>query len=312
MSGYKRGIREPSSATVDTRHGKRKRCHMTEVDGAVHKVTPKTLIDDRSKLISTGSSLRDGGNRTSEVLHCVGQHEQSLMADPIYRIMRSVPRSDVLEIRRCKLGIEECERAVYYFDSYFMKNPLRCLRLQIGCCRSSGFQLFYPKLHHHRLTLRFLDLSRNDLDEDDVATLIQLLGMDGADSSECSSPLEVVDLSYNHRIGNHGALVLLETLRHSARIRAVVLKCISVDDSGAVGIASLLQQWPKSSALEQNIELSAFQMPNSGSRTGFFLCLNENRIGAGGTVALGKGIPEHVSLTACKQYPVVRKKHRAM
>ncbi|RNF05775.1 uncharacterized protein Tco025E_07722 [Trypanosoma conorhini] len=231
------------------------------------------------------------------------------LSDPIYRIMHALPRSDVLEIFKCRFGREECERAAAYFDGSYMKNPLRQLRLQLGCDRATGLHLFFPKLHHHRGTLRLIDLSRNDLDENDVATLTQLLELRGDDapSSGASSALEVLDLSYNRRIGNRGALFLLAALRHNDRIRAVVLKGISVDDSGAIAVAPFLRQRPLPRMPEDD-EGVTFQETSSRRLPTFFLNLNENRIGAAGTVALGKGLPAHVSLTMCKQRPFCNKK----
>ncbi|RNF11169.1 hypothetical protein TraAM80_01100 [Trypanosoma rangeli] len=230
------------------------------------------------------------------------------LEDPIYRIMHALPRSDVLEIFKCRFKGEECERAVVYFDDAFMKNPLRKLRLQIGCDRVTGLHLFFPKLHHHRNTLRLLDLSRNDMDEDDVATLTQLLELRG-ESPSCgtSSLLEVLDLSYNRRIGNRGALFLLAALRHNDRIRAVILKGISVDDSGAVAVAPFLRQRPLPRMADDD-EGVTFQETSSRRLPTFFLNLNENRIGAAGTVVLGKGLPAHVSLTVCRQRPFCNKK----
>ncbi|EKF33560.1 hypothetical protein MOQ_002571 [Trypanosoma cruzi marinkellei] len=238
------------------------------------------------------------------------EHARLPLSDPVYRIMHVLPRSDFLEIVKCRFGHEECERAASYFDDSFMKNPLRHLRLQIGCDRPTGLYLFFPKLHYHRSSLRLLDLSRNDLDEDDVATLTQLLDLrSDSPSSSGFSVLEVLDLSYNRRIGNRGALFLLSALRHNDRIRAVILKGISVDDTGAVAVAPLLRQrpFPRMPA-DDDDEGVTFQETSLRRPLTFFLNFNENRIGAVGTEVLGKGLPAHVSLTLSKQRPFCEKK----
>ncbi|RNF21443.1 hypothetical protein TcG_02791 [Trypanosoma cruzi] len=237
------------------------------------------------------------------------QHVRLPLSDPIYRIMHVLPRSDVLEIVKCRFGREECERAASYFDDSFMKNPLRHLRLQVGCDRPTGLYLFFPKLHYHRGSLRLLDLSRNDLDEDDVATLTQLLDLCGDSPSHSGfSVLEVLDLSYNRRIGNRGALFLLSALRHNDRIRAVILKGISVDDTGAVAVAPFLRQRPFPRMPDDDDEAVTFQETSLRRPPTFFLNFNENRIGAVGTEVLGKGLPAHVSLTVSKQRPFCDKR----
>nr|CCC90098.1 conserved hypothetical protein [Trypanosoma congolense IL3000] len=228
------------------------------------------------------------------------------MHDPVYRIMHMTPRSDVLEVVKCRFGSEECQRAATYFDSSYTKNPLRYLRLQIGCDRATGFNLFFPRLQHHRATLRLLDLSRNCLDEEDVATLVNLLNLRNDDKCESLSVLEVLDLSYNRRIGNSGGVMLLGALHGNDHIRAVVLKGISLTDAGATSIASLLQQRPKPRTCVGECMHSCEALHNGHAAGGsmFFLNLNENLIGSKGIHALGKGIPSYVSLTACKQHPL--------
>ncbi|KEG13243.1 hypothetical protein DQ04_01131120 [Trypanosoma grayi] len=263
---------------------------------------PVTVDADSSCGVETYTC--DGKDSARGVRAKDAQASQLLMSDPIYRIMHALPRSDVLEVVKCQFSSKECERAATYFDSSFMKKPLRHLRLQIGCDRATGLHLFFPRLHHHRGTLRLLDLSRNDLDEDDVATLTQLLDLrSNTPSGGAASSLEVLDLSYNRRVGNRGALFLLHSLRCNNTIRAVILKGISLDDSGAIDIAPLLCQRPRPRVPDDR-ESVTFQETTSRRLPTFFLNLNENRIGAAGTVALGKGIPVHVSLTLCKQRPM--------
>lgn len=227
------------------------------------------------------------------------------LSDPVYRIMHMLPRSDVLEVVKCRFGPEECQRAASYFDKSFMENPLRHVRLQIGCDRATGLNLFFPKLQHHRGTLRHLDLSRNRLDEDDVATLVQVLDIRRDETNNNSSALEVLDLSYNRHIGDRGGVMLLSALRGNDRIRAVILKGISLSDAGAFGIAALLPQRPKpllcgeGGGCDYPLSSSASVSQNPT----FFLNLNENIIGVKGIGALGKGIPSYVSVTASRQYP---------
>ncbi|KAH9577396.1 hypothetical protein LSM04_004449 [Trypanosoma melophagium] len=236
------------------------------------------------------------------------QTEKSPTSDPIYRIMHALPRSDFLEVVKCRFGPGECKRAASYFDASYMKNPLRHLRLQIGCDLPTGLHLFFPKLYHHRSTLRLLDLSRNDMAKDDVAALTDLLNLrNNQSSSEAATVLEVLDLSYNRRIGNQGALFLLNALSQNNKIRALILKGISLDDSGAVWIAPLLRQRPHPDVSVDTNNVT-FQETSSQRPPNFFLNLNENRIGAAGTLELGKGLPFHVSLTLCKQRPTCNKR----
>lgn len=250
-----------------------------------------------------------------------------LFRDPIYRIMHTFPRSDVLEVVRCKFAKEHCQRAAAYFDASFMQNPLRRLRLQIGCDGPTGLHLFFPRIAFHRFALRTLDLSRNRLSADDVVTLCTALeltphrrsrpratdeGEEHAGSSSLpshyrTSVLELLDLSYNSGIGNEGAVQLMRAITSNSTIRAVQLKCIGVDDDGACALAPLLCRRPTpavagSGTSDDLTNTSATRVEASQQRMpGFFLNLNENRIGARGTTALGKGLPDFVSVTLCKQ-----------
>ncbi|ORC93647.1 uncharacterized protein TM35_000015240 [Trypanosoma theileri] len=259
------------------------------------------VSDSVSSIVNDGSSLKSIQGKDFPT-------EKSPTSDPIYRIMHTLPRSDFLEIVKCRFGHDECKRAASYFDVSYMKNPLRHLRLQIGCDRPTGLHLFFPKLYHHRSTLRLLDLSRNDMDEDDVATLTDLLNLRNEKSSEkTTTVLEVLDLSYNRRIGNCGALFLLNALSQNDQIRALILRGISLDDNGALCIAPLLRQRPQP-CIPVDTDTVTFQETSSRRPPTFFLNLNENRIGAAGTRELGKGLPVHVSLTLCKQRPICNKR----
>lgn len=253
--------------------------------------------------------------------------------DPIYRIMHRLPRSDVLEVVKCKFGKEHCERAAAYFKDSFMKNPLRQLKLQIGCSGADGLHLFFPYISFHRFTLRKLDLSRNKLSSDDVVTLCDGLALtkpsssrsaarkeataqkaasDDADSgvsgehSPQTSVLEMLDLSYNLDVGNAGAVYLLSALRHNTSIRAVLLVSVSIDDEGAQQLAPLLRSRPRPRSATDGTVASVNYTPGHSAVTErrpytFFLNLNHNVISAAGTMSLGRGLPDYVSVTLSKQ-----------
>lgn len=186
-----------------------------------------------------------------------------------------------------------------------------------------GFQLFFPLIFHHRFCLKELDLSRNDLCAKDVQTLCRGLGIGEEVHQEknssgttmenelltksSSSSLRLLNLSYNRRIGNEGVVTLFSCLARSCdragnhsflNLRAVILRCVGVDDDGAVVLAQYLrrQPLPLSSLEKGEYEEECFRTENN-----FFVNLNENRIGARGTFVLGKGLPSYVSLSLCKQ-----------
>lgn len=256
-------------------------------------------------------------------------NSELLATDAIYRILHSTHRSDVIEFTKCVLGDTECSRLAQYLQDEYTHSGLRSLKLQLGVEMSRGFHRMLPALTLHRTTIRRLDLSRNRLNADDVLTLCRalglsssspssLLGASGASSSTGTpavlSSLELLDLSWNRKIGNAGAQLLLHTLRDNAVIRAVILKSISIDDEGAKQIAPLLWSRPfpqtrqeqerraigsKGSAEESLLD--HFPMSHRSSFD-FFLNLNENCIGAVGVMALRRELPGHVSLTVVQQH----------
>lgn len=262
--------------------------------------------------------------------------ERKPTSDPIYRIMHRLPRSDVLEVVKCKFGKEHCERAASYFDAAFMQNPLRRVKLQIGCSGPGGTHLFFPRLFFHRFSLRTLDLSRNHLSAEDLVTLCEGLALgprasgasasspvsqpSSAPAAHTSSCLELLDLSYSLGIGNAGAVYLLSALRHNTTIRAVQLVSVGVDDDGAAQLAPLLRSRPRPAALADGSAATVGYMQGFSAVTEqrpytFFLNLNHNVIGTAGTEVLGKGLPSYVSLTLAKQRlkgsdnPAARKWH---
>lgn len=284
----------------------------------------------------------------------VSVSREELRKDPIYRIMHALPRSDVLEVVRSRFAAPHCARAAAYFDLSYRKNPLRRLRLQIGCDGPTGLHLFFPRIAAHRHTLRVLDLSRNRLSAEDVVLLCNLLGFGSAGdvaaslvpdtagrnaenadtrvqnttvvdlalppalSSSCSSSsrtttgscLELLDLSYNTKIGNSGAVHVLRALRRCPSIRAVILKSVGVDDAGALAASDIVRRWPAPlTDLSEPLSSSVLR-PSTASAMKFFVNLNENYIGARGTYILGKGLPNHVSLTLSKQRPPITRERK--
>lgn len=325
--------------------------------GCVHQASEKVNTECVTPVMvpSQASTLSDGQEAYSD--SCMtdmvdDSHDRDVMElrqDPIYRIMHTIPRSDVLEVIKCRFGSAQCARAVKYFDMSYTQNPLRKLRLQIGCAGATGMYKFFPRIFKHRLSLRTLDLSRNKLTASDVATLCTGLGLHARAHSSCSADgdvknalhplpqtrlvsgvldvppnlseavqrlchatevtvpnvndtdkpcsLELIDLSYNADIGNSGAVLLLNALRDNTIIRAVQLKHVNIDDEGACQLAPLLRSRPRPSESVVN----NFARDNSTHSGGFFVNLNENRIGACGTRALGYRLPDYVSITLCKQ-----------
>lgn len=260
-------------------------------------------------------------------------NRDELRKDPIYRVMHTMPRSDVLEVVRSRFAAPHCIRAAAYFDQSYMANPLRRLRLQIGCDGPSGMHLFFARIAAHRHTLRVLDLSRNRLSTEDVVLLCNVLGLGAegavaaasitpravaetgasegpAQPSPTHSSLEMVDLSYNTKIGNAGALHVLRALKRCSTIRALLLRSVGLDDDGALEVSATLRQWPAPAPAgrEEEATLNALR-PQTASATKFFVNVNENFIGARGTYILGKGLPDHVSLTLVKQrLPLTKEK----
>ncbi|KAG5493986.1 hypothetical protein JKF63_01819 [Porcisia hertigi] len=254
---------------------------------------------------------------------------EELRKDSIYRIMHALPRSDMLEVVRSRFAKTHCERAAAYFDLSYMKNPLRHLRLQIGCDGPTGIHLFFNRIAAHRHTLRVVDFSRNRLGADDVVLLCNTLGLGSAGDAAAamitaksppaciavasttsttteapvgqSSSLELLDLSYNAKIGNDGAVHVVRALRRCPSIRAVIMKSVGLDDDCAGIIADVLRGWPAPPLHAHPTSTHALLRPASASATKFYLNLNENYIGARGTQVLGKGLPDHVSLTLVKQ-----------
>lgn len=245
-------------------------------------------------------------------------------ADALYRLMHALPRSDQLRIQRCRLDYALCERAATYFKEDFTAHPVRQLTLQLGCrsdapwdpevARRSGgkpthdgFQLLFPLIFHHAFHLKELDLSRNDLCAADIATLCKglRLNMPTAITTNATAtvtasrtpPLRLLNLSYNSRIGNEGVLMLFRAIEPNARVKAVILRCVGVDDKGAVPLAQLLRRRPfPTAAVGDEYSRDAEKHADN-----FLVNLNENRIGAVGTAALGKGLPSYISVTLCKQ-----------
>ncbi|CBZ30357.1 conserved hypothetical protein [Leishmania mexicana MHOM/GT/2001/U1103] len=254
-----------------------------------------------------------------------------LRKDPIYRIMHALPRSDVLEVVRSRFEKPHCERAAAYFDLSYMKNPLRHLRLQLGCDGPTGIYLFFRRIAAHRHTLRVVDFSRNRLSADDAVLLCNTLGfgvagdaatapgtakassagaavdstvsMAAGASAQPSSSLELLDLSYNAQLGNDGAVHVVTAVRRLPSIRAVILKSVGIDDDGAMAVANIVRRWPAPALCANSATPHSLLRPVTASATKFYLNLNENYIGARGTDVLGKGLPHHVSLTLAKQRP---------
>ncbi|CAJ1992596.1 Leucine Rich repeat [Leishmania donovani] len=254
-----------------------------------------------------------------------------LRKDPIYRIMHILPRSDVLEVVRSRFEKPHCERAAAYFDLSYMKNPLRHLRLQLGCDGPTGIYLFFRRIAAHRHTLRVVDFSRNRLSADDAVLLCNTLGLGVAGdaatapgitkasspgaaadstvstaagaSAQSSSSLELLDLSYNAKLGNDGAVHVVAAVRRLPSIRAVILKSVGIDDDGAIAVADVVRCWPAPAVCASSATPHALLRPATASATKFYLNLNENYIGARGTDVLGKGLPHYVSLTLAKQRP---------
>ncbi|AIN97714.1 hypothetical protein LPMP_202200 [Leishmania panamensis] len=261
----------------------------------------------------------------------VSASRTELRKDPIYRIMHALPRSDVLEVVRCRFAKSHCERAAAYFDLSYMKNPLRHLRLQLGCDGPTGIHLFFQRIAAHRHTLRVVDFSRNRLSTDDAILLCNTLGLGSAGdaatalgttrsssggvaadltvstTARASAPppssLELLDLSYNTKLGNDGAIHVVTALRHCPSIRAVILKSVGIDDDGVMAVMDVVRRWPAPTLCAYSATPHALLRPPTASATKFYLNLNENYIGARGTHVLGKGLPDHVSLTLAKQRP---------
>ncbi|KAG5468705.1 hypothetical protein CUR178_01540 [Leishmania enriettii] len=326
------------------KEAKRKRL---EQGNAVRVDAPSVVIDSATRASVGTSSVNSAFAMTSAVALATSEQERAVEAvkatipasarreelrkDPIYRIMHALPRSDVLEVVRSRFAQSHCVRAAVYFDLSYTKNPLRHLRLQIGCDGPTGIHLFFRRIAAHRHTLRVVDFSRNRLGADDAVLLCNTLGLGSAGeaasalgdtkssgagvavdstgssavgaSAPPSSSLELLDLSYNAKLGNDGAVHVVAALRRCPSIRAVILKSVGIDDDGAMSVADLVRRWPAPALCANLAPPHAPLRPSTASATKFYLNVNENYIGAHGTQALGKGLPHYVSLTLAKQRP---------
>jgi hypothetical protein len=253
--------------------------------------------------ISGKKSRRDAAVETG------GVNMKLLASDPVYRIIHHSHRSDVVEVVKCKFGEAECERAAKYLQDEFTAGPVRRLRLQLNVTGADLYMgRFLPFLARHASSLRLLDLSRNQLTADDVVLLTRTWEL-----STTNQTLEVLDLSCNRDIGNHGAAVLMKSISNSQTIRAVILKHISLDDAGAQMVAPYLASRPHprpSPSMQVRSGdaaiLNGYQWTGSDQHRGhcnFFLNLNENCLGPDSIRLLGQCLPEHVSLTLLHQRP---------
>ncbi|KAK7198775.1 Leucine Rich repeat [Novymonas esmeraldas] len=280
---------------------------------AAHPGVSSSPVEDTPRL---GNSAQERAVEAIKAAIPASASRDELRKDPIYRIMHALPRSDVLEVVRSRLAQSHCERAAAYFDLSYTKNPLRHLRLQLGCDGPTGVHLFFSRIAAHRETLRVVDFSRNRLTAEDAVLLCNTLGFGRAapppntQTANCasasaspssSSSLELLDLSYNARLGNDGATHVLSALRRCPSVRAVVLKSVGVDDAGAASVAELVRGWPAPVPHTNSFTPHVLLRPATASATKFFLNLNENYIGAQGTCLLGNGLPSHVSVTVSKQ-----------
>ncbi|CCW66533.1 unnamed protein product [Phytomonas sp. Hart1] len=300
-------------------------------DGALRRSTAS---------IEAGPSPKEVQLTDQEIIvsNAVSQNSSACYCDPIYRIMHAFPRSDILEVIKCKFGREQCKRAAAYFKESYMRNPLRRLRLQIGCDGPTGLNLFFPMISSHRYTLRTLDLSRNKLTYADIVLLCESLGLlaipsslpqslssvpnfqsssESPDVGACgegepmgstnTSALELINFSYNINIGNNGVLYLMQCLSQNSTIRAVQLKHVGIDDTGACSLAPLLRARPPPKGFYSHTtspvtpQCSTTLGFDPSRIPGFFLDLNENCIGAVGTCQLRHRLPSYVSLSLCKQ-----------
>ncbi|CUG93046.1 leucine-rich repeat protein, putative [Bodo saltans] len=256
-------------------------------------------------------------SRHDAVAETGGVNMRLLATDPVYRILHHSHRSDVVEVVKCKFGEAECERAAKYLRDEFTAGPVRRLRLQLNVTGAELYMgRFFPFFSKHALSLRLLDLSRNQLTADDVVVLARTLKLSTANRS-----LEVLDLSCNRDIGNQGAAVLMSSISKSETIRAVILKHISLDDEGARMVAPYLASRPHplpSPSLQVKAGdaaiLNGYQWTGNDQHRGhcnFFLNLNENCLGPDSIQLLGKCLPEHVSLTVLHQRPKRTPQQRA-
>lgn len=287
---------EPASSSA-AREGTRKR---VRGDAAPTRSVHRSIGDAGMLTHSPRGKHSRQSENEEEPVAAVDEYAGSL-----YRLMHKVPRSDQLQIKKCRLNYALCERAAQYFQEDFTTYPLRHLTLQVGCgsgdasasfgVRRTGIQLFFPHIFHHKAHLRQINLSRNDLTQQDVRRLCEGLGLLDQ-PSPTHSPLRLLDLSYNSRVGNEGALLVFRAVSRQNHLKALLLRCIGVDDAGATLIAPFLRDRPPPVTPED--------CEDEGTSTcaaSFFVNLNENRIGARGSWVLGKHLPSYVSLTLCRQ-----------
>ena len=231
---------------------------------------------------------------------------------PVFRIMsgyavdeagnlKGYRRLDEMEIIRCRFGAPQVLLMDRYFQRYFASPLLSKLRLQV-CLEPretiepnrTQLDVLTSVLRHHSRTLRTVDLSRNRLDG---RALVEVLGERGLHAAS-SSALQVLDVSYNDQIGDDGASVVMESVEKNPYVRAVIMKGCNVGNDGAVAVSQYLRGRVAPQVFESGVAL--FDV-NRGQKT-FHINLNENRIGAPGSKAIGYGIPDFVSISLCGQH----------
>ena len=228
--------------------------------------------------------------------------------DPLYRIIRALPRSDVVHIVKCKLKEADCLRGQKYIHEDCVRNEdeaargyggLKELRLQVGCPMPM-LKHFEPTLRGHRYTLRKLDLSRNVLKGmEDIDTLVEWCDLGNTSGL---SNIEMLDVSYNPSLGDQGVVRLMSHLSKNDVVKAVITKHCGVTDAGCVALATFLAQRPVPRLLDGSRAEPTFGGQKSVATSDqFLLNLNNNMIGALGIVTLRRWLPDFVSLTLSDQ-----------
>ncbi len=233
------------------------------------------------------------------------------MTDPVYRIVRALPRSDVVHFSKCKLKEKDCVRAVHYIEEAADApddrkahglGGMKELRLQWAATMHGGLQHALPLLFSHRYTLRKVDLSRNAITSKDIDSLANALDLGCAHNAHPN--LELLDLSYNPNLGDAGAIAILTAIAPNKVIKALQLVHCGITDESCSMIMTLLLCRPAPVLLDPTTAERTFGGAVSVAEADkFFLNLNSNRIGSRGLMALTSRVtlPSFISISVVKQ-----------
>ena len=191
----------------------------------------------------------------------------------IKAVLHQYGRTDWVILRASTLTDEQYHSYLQSLPEFsFVNKWVLCGRL-----RSDLLVMSYPFFTSNLATLTSLDLRNNRLGPSDVASLTQALCLNQ------NTVLSVLRLGGNPLKGAGVVEVLKAALHEVATLSVVDVSMCDVDDDACP-------------AISHQIRSARYSGP-------FYLNLSKNKIGAAGTVVLGRGLPSVVSLSLCRNVP---------